>query len=345
MQSLPLLARRRPRPPRLRPASLASLTRHALRGSLAVLVALGLLLSSACSGDRQAAGDGKQGRGRLEAVATVGMITDIVRQIGGEHVSVIGLMGPGIDPHLYKASAGDVARMQRADIIFYNGLHLEGAMAELFERMRDRTRTVAVAERIPPARLLSDSSSPKMHDPHVWFDVSLWREAARAVEDALVAADSLHAGDYRRHAAELQGALAELDRYVRQRAQELAPEQRVLITAHDAFHYFGRAYGFKVHGLQGISTVTEAGTSDVQELTDFIVARRVPAIFVESSVPPRTIEALQAAVRARGFEVAIGGELFSDAMGDPATPEGNYIGMVRHNIDTIVDALEGKAGE
>ncbi len=280
---------------------------------------------------------------KINVVTTVGMLTDVVQQIGGERVAVTGLMGPGVDPHLYKASAGDVTKMQKADVIFYNGLHLEGAMTELFERMATMTRTVAVAEAIDETRLKASPDNPNMHDPHVWFDVSLWMEVARTVAATLERMDPAHAEGYRNRTQTYLAMLENLHSYVQRRADELSPDQRVLITAHDAFHYFGRAYGFEVHGLQGISTVAEAGTSDVQELADFIVRRRVHAIFVEASVPPRTIEALQAAVDAKGFGVAIGGELFSDSMGDPQTPEGTYEGMVRHNIDTIVGALEGQS--
>lgn len=300
----------------------------------------GLLLCSGCAREPERTPADLAVR-RVNVVTTVGMITDIVQNIGGDRVALTGLMGPGIDPHLYKASAGDVVRMQKADVVFYGGLHLEGAMTELFEHMRTMTRTVAVAEGIPPDRLQTDRADAGAHDPHVWFDVSLWMIAARAVTTTLEQMDPAHAEGYRSRADAYLARLGALHEYVQRRAAELAPEQRVLITAHDAFHYFGRAYGFQVHGLQGISTVAEAGTADVQELADFITVRRVPAIFVESSVPPRTIEALQAAVASRGFAVAIGGELYSDALGDPGTAAGTYEGMVRHNIDTIVDALEG----
>ncbi len=304
------------------------------------ILLLGIVLLAGCTGE----GGGDRGdltTRKVNIVTTVGMIADLAANIGGERVEVVGLMGPGIDPHLYKASAGDVDKMQRADIIFYNGLHLEGAMAELFEQMASRRLTVAVAGEIDPERLLSQPGNAEAHDPHVWFDVQLWDQAALVVEGSLVTLDPGHAELYRQNAAAYREELAALDAYVRERASTVPADQRVLITAHDAFHYFGRAYEFEVYGLQGISTVAEAGTSDVQELAAFIATRRIPAIFVESSVPPRTIKALQAAVNAKGFKVRIGGELFSDAMGDPNTPEGTYQGMVRHNIDTIVDALTG----
>jgi manganese/zinc/iron transport system substrate-binding protein len=283
--------------------------------------------------------------GRLPVVATTGMIADIARNVGGEHVRVVGLMGPGIDPHLYKASEGDVRRLWRARIIFYNGLHLEARMAEVLEHMDARTRTVAVTDPVDRGRLLAPAQFQGAYDPHVWFDVSFWIAATEAVRLGLSEVDPANATRYAANAGAYVARLRALDEYVRRRAAEVPPERRVLVTAHDAFNYFGRAYGFEVRGLQGISTASEAGTADVQELAELIATRRIPAVFVESSIPQRTIEAVQAAVRARGFDVRIGGQLFSDAMGTPGTPEGTYIGMVRHNIDTIVGALLREPGE
>jgi manganese/zinc/iron transport system substrate-binding protein len=282
--------------------------------------------------------EGISGR-KIRVVTTIGMIADIVQNIGGNRVEVKGLMGPGVDPHLYKASEGDVARMAEADVIFFNGLHLEGKMAELFEKMERFARTVAVTDGIDRSLLLAPPEFKRAYDPHVWFDVGLWIMAAEHVRDSLILIDPENAGVYRDNAEDYLQRLEEVQRYVRARVSELPKEKRVLITAHDAFNYFGRAYGFEVKGLQGISTVAEAGTSDIQALTRLIFERKIPAVFVETSVPGRYIEALQESVRARGFDVAIGGNLYSDAMGNPGTPEGTYIGMVRHNIDTIVSAL------
>ncbi|HEX6926222.1 MAG TPA: zinc ABC transporter substrate-binding protein [Longimicrobiaceae bacterium] len=294
---------------------------------------LSLVLLLACSSTE--ANDS----GALPAVATTGMIADIVKNVGGEHVSVVALMGPGVDPHLYKAREGDVRRLWRSRIIFYNGLHLEARMAEVLAHMDERTPTVAVAQAVDSTQLLAPPGFSGAYDPHIWFDVRFWMDATEAVRDGLTAVDPAHAEDYARNADAYVERLEELHAYVLRRAAEVPPERRVLVTAHDAFNYFGRAYGFEVRGLQGISTASEAGTADVQALADLIVQRRIPAIFVESSIPQRTIEAVRAAVQARGFEVRIGGQLYSDAMGSPGTPEGTYIGMVRHNIDTIVDAL------
>ena len=302
-----------------------------------VAVALLAALLAACAGS----GAGTQADERLYVVTTIGMIGDIASRIGGPHVRVDGLMGPGVDPHLYKARAGDVRKLSEAEVILYNGLHLEAAMGEVLEEMGDRVRSVAVTDSIPRAQLLQPPEFAGNYDPHVWFDVRMWMSAARVIAATLIAADPVHAATYRSNANALLEELAALDAWVRSEVASLPPERRVLITAHDAFNYFGRAYGMRVRGLQGISTATEAGTADVQRLASEIGARRIPAIFVETSIPRRTVEAVQAAVRARGFRVAIGGTLYSDALGSAGTPEGTYVGMVRHNVNTIVRALRG----
>ena len=275
----------------------------------------------------------------IRVVTTIGMITDIVQNVGGDRVDATGLMGPGIDPHLYRASEGDVARLASADLIFYNGLHLEGKMAGVLERMQDQIKTVPVTQDVDRVVLLAPPEFEGAYDPHLWFDVTLWMKAVECVRDTLIEVDKDSAELYRANTKDYLAKLEELHNYVTQQAERISPDQRVLVTAHDAFNYFGRAYGFEVRGLQGISTATEAGTADVQALVQFIVERRIPAMFVETSVPRRSIEAVQAAVKAKGFSVEIGGQLFSDAMGASGTPEGTYIGMVRHNIDTIVASL------
>jgi manganese/zinc/iron transport system substrate-binding protein len=275
----------------------------------------------------------------INAVTTTGMITDIVVNVGGERIQVTGLMGPGVDPHLYKATAGNVTSLMNADIIIYNGLHLEAQLGDVLEQMSARSVTLAVADGVDQAYLLAPPEFEGAFDPHIWMDVSLWMDAVRIVRDELIELDPAHTDTYQSNAANYLAELEDLHQYVLNQAAQLPPEQRVLVTAHDAFNYFGRAYGFEVRGLQGISTAAEAGTADVQDLAEFIVERRLPAIFVETSVPTRTIDAVRAAVQSRGFDVRLGGELFSDAMGNPGTPEGTYIGMVRHNIDTIINAL------
>jgi manganese/zinc/iron transport system substrate-binding protein len=297
-----------------------------------------LPLLAAC-GTATTQADGELAERPIRAVTTIGMIGDIVENVGGDRVNVSRLMGPGIDPHLYKASEGDVSRMAEADIIFYNGLHLEARMAEILEQMNGRITTVAVTDSINRDTLLAPPEFDGNYDPHVWFDVTYWMQATEEVRDALVALDPYSAALYQENAEAYLAELDDLHAYVLEQAARVPEDKRVLITAHDAFNYFGRAYGFEVRGLQGISTAAEAGTADVQQLADFIVEREIPAVFVESSVPPRYIEAVQATVKAQGFDVTIGGELFSDAMGNDGTPEGTYLGMVRHNIDTIVGAL------
>jgi manganese/zinc/iron transport system substrate-binding protein len=311
------------------------------RKSLILSIIMLVLLVAAC-GQAPEQSDGDLSQRQVRVVATIGMITDVAQNVGGERVAVTGLMGPGVDPHLYKASEGDVGRLSEADVIFYNGLHLEAKMGEVLEQMVGQTKSVAVTSGIDEALLLSPPEFEGAHDPHVWFDVTLWMQAVETIRDTFVEVDPGGADLYRANAKDYMAKLEELQAYVQEQTARVPEQQRVLITAHDAFNYFGRAYGFEVRGLQGISTATEAGTGDVQDLADFIAENKIPAIFVESSVPVRNIEAVQAAVAARGFQVNIGGELFSDAMGDWGTEEGTYIGMVRHNVDTIVGALLGE---
>jgi manganese/zinc/iron transport system substrate-binding protein len=322
-----------------------------LRGGVLLCACVLLLGLIACGGESGDAGRSQAGGDPpaktdvvLHAVATTGQIGDLVGRVGGERVQVTTLMGPGTDPHLYQASAGDVDRLSRADVIFYNGLHLEAKMAEVLARLGERRPTVAVAEAIPEDQLIAPESFAGAHDPHVWFAVPLWRYAVDAARDALIDVDPAGEEEYRRRAAAYRAELDELDAYIRAQVGRITPARRVLVTAHDAFNYFGRTYGIEVVGLQGISTATEAGTADVQNLAALIVERRIPAVFVETSVSPKAIEAVRAAVRARGFEVALGGTLFSDALGDAGTEAGTYVGMVRYNVDTIVAALAGPAG-
>ena len=303
---------------------------------VALLAAL-LAVASGCGPVAEQARNTLDPREPIRVVTTIGMIADAVERVGDERVEVEGLMGPGVDPHLYKASEGDVRRLERADVVFYGGLHLEAKMADVLERIGDRRITQAVTDGIPRSRLIGDGAGG--HDPHVWFDVGLWSLAVEQVRDTLAEADPEHAALYRRNADAYLAELRALDAQVRSEAGRVPRAKRVIVTAHDAFAYFGRAYGFEVRGLQGISTASEAGAGDVQSLADFIAERRIPAIFVESSVSPRTIQAVREAVRARGFDVRIGRSLFSDAMGDEGTPEGNYVGMVRHNVEAIAEGL------
>ena len=277
----------------------------------------------------------------IAITTTVGMISDIVKNVGGERVVVTGLMGPGVDPHLYKPSAGDIAKLEDADVIFYGGLELEGRMTDVFEKQAQTGKpTFAVSAGIDRAKLRNPPEFKGKYDPHIWFDVSLWQDAAREVAKQLSTLDPNSQAVYERNLATYLGQLDELHQYIKAQAATLPAENRVLVTAHDAFGYFGAQYGFEVRGLQGISTASEAGAGDVQSLADFIAERKIKAIFVESSVPQATIEAVQQAVQSRGWDVQIGGQLFADAMGNEGTPEGTYVGMVRHNVDTIVGALK-----
>jgi manganese/zinc/iron transport system substrate-binding protein len=298
----------------------------------------GLLLLGACSQPAARAEDLAQRQ--VHVTTTVGMITDVVRNVGGERVQVTGLMGPGVDPHLYKPSARDVTKLSDADIIFYGGLELEGRMTELFEKIRRTGKPAfAVTEDIDPALLRKPIEFEGHYDPHVWFDVTLWQQATRTIARHLAELDPAHRDTYEQNAEAYLEQLDELHAYIQTQVATIPESARVLITAHDAFGYFGDRYGFEVRGLQGTSTATEAGAGDVQSLARYITDHQIKAIFVESSVPQATVEAVQAAVRARGWNVNIGGQLYSDAMGTEGTPDGTYIGMVRHNVDTIVGAL------
>lgn len=278
----------------------------------------------------------------IKVVATIGMIGDAVRNIGGDRVEVTTLMGPGIDPHLYKPTAGDARDFEKADIIFYGGLQLEGRMTEVFEKVSRMKTVIAVTESIPEDLLheVSDSSHP---DPHVWFDVTLWMNVVATIGRELANFSPDDAEYFQANTDAYLAQLAELDQWIRSEVARVPESQRVLITAHDAFGYFGSQYGFEVHGIQGISTASEASASSIQDLADLIAERQIRALFVESSVPPATIEAVQAAVESRGWEVAVGAHLFSDAMGEDGTFEGTYIGMVTWNVNAIVSALASDA--
>jgi len=308
-----------------------------MKGILGTILSFTLLLTG-CS---VPAVNEDSSKDKLNIVATTTMLADLVSSIGGERVTVNGLMGPGIDPHLYQASAGDVSLMQKADVVVYNGLHLEGKMGEIFENLSNQGSAVICIEKgLDESRLLAWEDDNSIHDPHIWFDVSLWKDAAKTVAKGLTDADPDGKADYEANLDAYLKELDETDTYIRGRADELPEKYRVLVTAHDAFQYFGKAYGFEVRGLQGISTDAEAGTADVSDLANYIVERQIKAIFVESSVPPKTIEALQAAVKAKGFDVSIGGELYSDSLGDAQSGAGTYILTVKANIDTIVNALK-----
>ena len=307
----------------------ALLSRSLLAGTLLVST----LVLAGC------AGDSAPSDGRLRVVTTTGMIADAAERIAGEHAEVTALMGPGVDPHLYKASEGDVRRLADADLILYHGLLLEGAMAEILEKIGRTRTTVAVAEDIPTSELLDFSAAGKAYDPHVWFDVAQWASVIDPMVEALASQRPDLRSAFENNAAAFRTELTELDTWVEQAVAVIPDELRVLVTAHDAFGYFGRRYGFEVVGIQGISTASEAGLRDVERVVDLVVERRIPAIFVETSVSDRSIKAIVAAARDRGWDVEIGGQLYSDAMGPKGSTAGTYPGMVRSNVETLVNAL------
>ncbi len=277
---------------------------------------------------------------RLNVVVTTNIFSDLVANIGGDSIQLQALMGSGVDPHLYKASEGDVSKLVNADIVFYGGLHLEGKMVDIFEKMKSNKITVALGETLDKSELIESENFGGNYDPHIWFNVGLFKELSNQVTKVLSEADEKNAEYYQTNNENYQKELDELDIYIRKKLDELPENQRVLITAHDAFSYLGEEYGIEVMGLQGISTTSEAGVRDVQRLRNFIIDHQIKAIFIENSVPRRNIEALQEAVKKEGHEVKIGGELFSDSLGNPGTEEGTYIGMFKHNINTIVEALK-----
>lgn len=283
------------------------------------------------------------GSSSLQTVATVGMVADLVRQVGGSRVDVVQLMGPGVDPHLYKPTRDDVLAIMRADLVFYAGLMLEGKMANVLEKVTRQKTVTAIAEQIDPQLLLSADQDHGSYDPHVWMDVAAWSGCVQVVADVLRSVDPSHAVEYQSRAAAFRETLAALHTYGQNSIGSVPERQRLLITSHDAFRYFGRAYGLEVHGVQGISTESEAGLVRINELVDLLVDRRVPAVFVESSVPRKSIEALMKGAESRGHAIVIGGELYSDAMGSADSYEGTYVGMLDHNITRVTRALGGKA--
>jgi len=299
-----------------------------------LILVLAILLFTACK-------DSNTTSEKLKVVTTTTMITDLVKNIGGDSIQVDGLMGAGVDPHLYKASEGDVSKLYEADIIFYNGLHLEGKLTEVFEKMENQGKIqVALAENLDKSKLIGSEDFASNYDPHVWFNISYFKQFAEQVFKKLAVSDPENEAYFKLNLDQYLAALDSLEKDVNKMIQQLPKDQRILVTAHDAFNYFGEAYHFEVVGLQGLSTATEAGVQDVQRLSSFILEKDVKAIFVESSVPRKTIEALQAAVQAKGKEVTIGGSLYSDALGDTNTEEGTYLGMFRYNVSTIINALK-----
>lgn len=283
----------------------------------------------------------QESNGKLNIVTTTTMITDLVKNVGGDKINIQGLMGSGVDPHLYKASEGDVSKLANADMIFYGGLHLEGKLVEVFEKMgHQNIKTIAVSDALDQNTLISSESFAGNYDPHIWFNVDYWIQITEYVAENLSKENPENKSFYEANAKLYIEKLTVLKEKLLSTIETLPQDKRILVTAHDAFNYFGKAFDFEVVGLQGLSTATEAGVQDVQKLATFIIEKQVKAIFVESSVPKRTIEALQAAVLSKGHDVAIGGTLYSDALGNAGTLEGTYIGMFEYNVNTIVNALK-----
>jgi len=279
-------------------------------------------------------------------VTTCAMVTDIVREVAGEHAEVIGLMGQGVDPHLYKPTRNDVKELMGADVVFYSGLMLEGRMGDAFAKTARSGKPVyAVTEGIDESYLREPPEFEGHYDPHVWMDVAAWSRCVEFVAKSLGEFDPQHAADYQGNSDRYRARLAELDAYVRRVIATVPEDQRVLVTAHDAFGYFSRAYNIPVRSVQGITTESEAGVDDINGLVDFLVERKVKAIFVESSVSSRNLQAVVEGTARKGWKVVIGGELFSDAMGRPGSYEGTYVGMMDHNATTIARALGGEAPE
>jgi manganese/zinc/iron transport system substrate-binding protein len=280
---------------------------------------------------------------KADVVASTGMIADATKRIAGPHLSVECLMGPGIDPHKYQPPAGDAAKLASARLVLFNGLHLEGKMVDVLEKPAGGRKAVAVTRALDHAKLRKADTDGGAHDPHVWFDVSLWMKCVEVIRDELCDLDPAHAAEFRTNAEAYLKELADLHAEVKRKADTLPKERRVLVTSHDAFGYFGDAYGFEVHGLQGVSTASQSGTQDVQDLAKLIGEKKVPAVFTETSVPDQGLKSVLDAVAAKyKVNVKLVGDadaLFSDALGPPGSTGETYAGMVRHNIDVMVRAL------
>lgn len=297
-----------------------------------LLVAIGIM---ACEPS------GTADSGKLKIVATTGMIGDAVAVIAGDKAEVSTLMGPGVDPHLYKATQGDLSTLRAADLVFYNGLHLEGKMQEIFDRLSEDKPVFAVSDAVPDSllRVTSSSGTSVTHDPHLWFDVQLWMRCVALIGQKLQEQDAEHAEYYAARTAAYLEELRALDDTVRTLIASIPEANRILITSHDAFGYFGKTYGIQVKGLQGISTAAEFGLKDITDMVDLIITDSIKAVFVESSVSEKSIQAVMEGCAQKGHPIKQGGVLYSDAMGAKGTAEGTYLGMVKHNAIVISEAL------
>jgi manganese/zinc/iron transport system substrate-binding protein len=305
-----------------------------IRGKLGLLIIL-TLLWNACT-----TSDNTKNKLKIITVSTTGMIADAITNIAGGNAQVTSLMGAGVDPHLYKVTQGDLEKLQNADIIFYNGLHLEGKMSEVLEKLSAKKKVIAISDGINRAKIRLLDPKGNSRDPHIWFNVAIWKDAVLYASSEIQKADSLNREIYKTNTLKFANELDALDVWVTTEINSIPVQSRLLITAHDAFGYFGEAYNMEVKGLQGISTVSDYGLNDVTSLVNIIATRKIKAIFIETSVSDKSIKAVVEGCKAKGHEVKIGGTLYSDAMGQPGTPEGTYIGMVKANVNTIVKALK-----
>ncbi|BBO67610.1 manganese transporter [Desulfosarcina alkanivorans] len=317
--------------------SLTPLIRHQHHGlTIALAAAAALILSVS------AHASAFKGKYPIRVGATVGMVADIVREVAADHAAVTPIIGSGVDPHVYSPTRSDVAVLLRSDILFYSGLLLEGQMTDILVKVSRKRPVYAVTERLRQDYLIHDNTT-NHHDPHVWMDVNGWIQAVSVVADAMADFDPVNAAAYQGNAAAYQARLRRLDDYARAVIASIPDNQRVLVTAHDAFNYLSRAYGIEVMGIQGLSTESEAGLKDINRLVGLLVDRQIPAVFVETSVSDKNVKALIEGAASRGHRVIIGGELFSDAMGTAGTYEGTYEGMIDHNVTVIARALGGNA--
>lgn len=304
---------------------------------LLFLFVTAVLFLAGCSKDKE---ESSQNDDKLVVVTTTGQIADAVKEIAGDHVVIKSLMGPGVDPHLYKATQGDLQTLENGDIIFYNGLELEGKMSEIFEKMKKEKTVIAIGEAIPKDQILSNELHPDLFDPHIWFDIDVWKLATQEITKTLSEEFPDNKEEFIKNEEAYFNKLSDLSDWTDKRISEIPDKQRVLVTAHDAFNYFGNSHGMEVRGLQGLSTDSEYGLKDIQNIVDFLVDQNIKAVFVESSVSDKAMKAVIEGAKEKGHEIQIGGQLYSDAMGAEGTEEGTYIGMYKHNVNTIVDSLK-----
>ncbi|MCB9262959.1 MAG: zinc ABC transporter substrate-binding protein [Flavobacteriales bacterium] len=277
---------------------------------------------------------------KINVLATTNIVADVVKNLCGDFMEVNSLMGPGVDPHLYKASHGDIKKLDEADVIIFNGLHLEGKMTEMLENFQKKGRAIAVSDGLETKNIRTINEQANVHDPHIWFDMKLWADGVKYVAEQLKSKFPQFAPKIDSNASHYLLEIDSVYTHCQSLIEGVAQQNRILITSHDAFEYFGRSFNFEVKGLQGISTISESGLKDVQDMINYIIQHQIKAIFVENSVPQKALLSVIESCTQKGHKVIIGGELFSDALGAERTPEGTYLGMVKYNVETIVKALK-----